>query len=738
MKTSWCGTRALAAAACLLWACGGVDANSGVSITPSHATAAPNGQQSFAASVASVTWSIKEGASGGSISSTGLYTAPATPGTFTVVATEPSSGLSGQASVTVSAAAPAGPVISSFSASPGTLPTGGGKATLSWSVTGATSLSIDNGVGTVSGTSVSVSVTTSTVFTLTATNASGSTTASASVYVASGTGTNPPGGARYAAMVAPVDGETFTGPTTDLRFVGIGFDNGSGDFRNASQVQFLVDGNAVLTVPGASSEYWVFKGFATGLSLSPGDHVVVTRATYPSAPTTVDSPPIVITVQAAPTYAKTINMTGDLTPAQLAAQAGGSLVGSASAPVRVNGNGYRIYDPGSSTAVNWQYVDFYNLGSTSDFSANGVDVTTTGNVTIQNCRFDYSNPVRLSIGGSASATVRSNLFRSNMRQPLGQLPGPTSSYPVLTFTGGSSAAKTFAGNNVGAGWVEFDSASNWTVGGDTDADSNVLIGPRVGIALNGSSGMTIRRNYTDHIYYGGWSQGGNYELSGSAATVEHNVIVGSSWPVRLFSGESGEVRYNLVVCNFENCESWVWVNPNSYIHHNVFMGGAFGVRGGIYNTWSYTGIRILNNTFDELGHGGDAVLSEGAETVDSNAFLNTTGSGVNLVNGTLTAGNNSFWNSSTPYYSDSRSTGTDKTSNPLFTNPATHMFEWDERAIWQRTSAPRTVLSQYRARYTPAAGSPLIDAGSTSTFGAGNDIGAVGAGTSNAADQFGK
>jgi hypothetical protein len=35
----------------------------------------------------SVTWSVQEGAAGGSVSATGLYTAPAAPGTYHVIAT---------------------------------------------------------------------------------------------------------------------------------------------------------------------------------------------------------------------------------------------------------------------------------------------------------------------------------------------------------------------------------------------------------------------------------------------------------------------------------------------------------------------------------------------------------------------------------------------------------------------------------------------------------------------------
>ena len=40
---------------------------------------------------------------------------------------------------------------------------------------------------------------------------------------------------------------------------------------------------------------------------------------------------------------------------------------------------------------------------------------------------------------------------------------------------------------MGAGYVEFSGAKNWIVGGAADPDSNVLIGPRVGIHVIESS-----------------------------------------------------------------------------------------------------------------------------------------------------------------------------------------------------------------------------------------------------------
>jgi len=61
--------------------------------------------------------------------------------------------------------------------------------------------------------------------------------------------------------------------------------------------------------------------------------------------------------------------------------------------------------------------------------------------------------------------------------------------------------------------------------------------------------------------------------------------------------------------------------------------------------------------------------------------------------------------------------------------------------VWRRTVTVSQILSLYRGIYTPAPGSPLIDAGDPSddTGGARNtDIGAVGAGNAHPDDQFGR
>jgi Bacterial Ig-like domain len=96
------------------------------------------------------------------------------------------------------------PTINSFTATPPSLPAGGGSVTLGWDVKDAKSLSVDGGVGAVTGTSKTVSVTSTKTFTLTATNDEGSATQTTSVSVGAGADTTPP----TVISVEPPDGAT--------------------------------------------------------------------------------------------------------------------------------------------------------------------------------------------------------------------------------------------------------------------------------------------------------------------------------------------------------------------------------------------------------------------------------------------------------------------------------------------------------------------------------------------------
>lgn len=144
-----------------------------VSITPAQPVVTEEDTITLQATVTSgkglgVNWSIQEEA-GGTITSSGVYTAPATLGTYHVIAT---SAENPKKSCTMAIAVVAAPSIDRFTATP-TLLTPGSAAQLQGAFTGGTG-SISPTVGAVvSGQNYPVSPTTSTTYILTVTNAAG-------------------------------------------------------------------------------------------------------------------------------------------------------------------------------------------------------------------------------------------------------------------------------------------------------------------------------------------------------------------------------------------------------------------------------------------------------------------------------------------------------------------------------------------------------------------------------------
>jgi hypothetical protein len=617
-------------------------------------------------------------------------------------------------------------------------------------------MTIEPSIGVVSGDSIVVSVAATTIFKLNATNANGTTTSATAVVV----GQNPSrrDNGRSVSMISPTNGESFIAPTS-LRLVGSAGDpfvstNSPRTWLgvNAAKAQFFVDDTMVLEVDGENAEFNIFKGFVN--NIGPGQHRVWIRGIYTAAGKNdvLDSEPMLITVEAAPAYDQVVELTSDIV---LSGAQSYEQTGTASKRIRINGNGHRIISSGNGSGkLTLKYVDIFDLGNRTTTQENAIDIATSGNVTIEDSRFDGSNPLKVKSLGASAVSVRGNLFRSNMRQPIGQRPWPYEAYhpsfPVATFTdvSGSSGNKVFAGNNVGAGWVQFDGAKNWLIGGDTDADSNILIGPRVGLYVQNSSNMQVRRNYSHHVYRGGWSEGSNFELGGSPnMTVEHNVIYDSSWAVR---GVRCEFRYNLVA---EAGHQFLWASTGANIHHNVFVGGQSDVASifSIYN--ENTGIRFANNTVDGQLYSkfGTALeVSAGDLAATSNAFVGVPVPYAATVkqstvsvggSGILTSDYNLFAGPRTSNYSDARAPAHDVTVNmasrDLFADPLLDKaFDIDEVNIWKRNTTVRDILSRYRQRYTPKPSTLLIDRGDPAG-GAGNDIGAVGAGTTNTADKFG-
>jgi uncharacterized cupredoxin-like copper-binding protein len=109
---------------------------------------------------------------------------------FRVTVTD-SGGASSSATTRVSTTTPQAATIVRFDATPNNI-TAGQSATLTWIVQGATSVSINNGIGNVAATgSTTVTPTATTTYTLTATGPAGTVTATATVTVGTGQAGNP-------------------------------------------------------------------------------------------------------------------------------------------------------------------------------------------------------------------------------------------------------------------------------------------------------------------------------------------------------------------------------------------------------------------------------------------------------------------------------------------------------------------------------------------------------------------
>ncbi len=132
------------------------------------------------------------------------------------------------------------PAIASFKATPAAI-VPGQSSTLSWTVTGATSLVLNSGVGAVTGTTVQVKPSVTTSYTLTATNSSGSVTATALVAVG-----NPPTIASFKATPAAVP----TGQSSTLSWTVTGSPS-----LVISPTVGAVTGTSVAVKPSATTSY---------------------------------------------------------------------------------------------------------------------------------------------------------------------------------------------------------------------------------------------------------------------------------------------------------------------------------------------------------------------------------------------------------------------------------------------------------------------------------------------------
>ncbi len=290
----------------LLSACSPNEATSGaggtgpsryaVAIQPSSIEVDTEGTVAFNAAMLGasnnlVTWRAESG----TIDGAGNYTAPSAAGDYQVIATRLDTGAraTGIARVRPRDKSTVPPAIQAFVATPATID-GGQTSTLAWTITGANSVDIQPGVGTVTGRSVVVSPTSTTTYSLTATNAAGATNATVIV-----------------AVTAPA--ASTSSPSSAL----------------APSIGSFAASNTSITLGQATTLSWTTTG-ATAVSLDNGIGAMSTNGSYTVSPS-VNTTYTLSATGAGGVTTQTVAITVSSSNATLMQQLAADMTGSAEA-----------------------------------------------------------------------------------------------------------------------------------------------------------------------------------------------------------------------------------------------------------------------------------------------------------------------------------------------------------------------------------------------------------------------
>jgi hypothetical protein len=447
---------------------------------------------------------------------------------------------------------------------------------------------------------------------------------------------------------------------------------------------------------------------------------------------------------------------------------------------RVIGNGHSIRSEGSwSGRVSIQGCNLVGLGSAST-AAIDLEMSDSAQTTLVGNTFDASGAIHLTNWDDSTTTFRNNVILASSTVDLD--PSFDFSTPAFLAEGSSAAPKFFQGNRVLRSMCWFRSP-NWLIGGDADADSNLLVGLRAGIVLAGS-GIVVRGNYVhNRPYPGAGDESAMSVIYGTSDVLaEHNLLRSGDKVIR---GFGGELRYNAVL----DADDDAWLHQpfeDTQVHHNLFLmchapetPPPEGVRAGIHLVnFRARGIQIYNNTLD--GGGRDRLLTGAAVAIDDECFLESLRSNLIFnvpywrndgdaaaVRPGITesvdppparigyADYNLFFNPDAelirnyavavpdrvlrgdPGFAlhDAPAMGAvDAQLEPELEGPSNDCFPWSDDAILAGDVAVSTMLASLRAAYSPLPGSPVLGAGDPAD-GAGTMIGAIGNG-SHPADRF--
>ena len=404
-----------------------------------------------------------------------------------------------------------------------------------------------------------------------------------------------------------------------------------------------------------------------------------------------------------------------------------------------------------------------------------LQLTATGSaeIAIRNTTFDACSTIRIVNYGNSTTSFCTNLVQENSTVNVSK--AAHLSLPAFQADGNSPARKRFQGNRVYRSYCVFNSP-NWLVGGESDADGNIVIGLRGGMSVRGTNSL-VRNNYLHLTWvkseeYPYWSQTSTFSM-GPASVAEYNVIRDGAWVVQFVEGE---FRYNLISDSIDHnsCRNGSY----GVFHHNLFFGcdahhEMSSQAGNIYVVYPPrehdTGLVAYNNTFDgcnrmacpgvevaekglvtslrnnvfirfkytdRCGSGGPPAVVRYAWNerpdqpppgrlgyADYNCFFNPDSKVIDnyalLVSGKTERKDAGFALNDLP-----KGGKMDEQCDPKFKGPLPLEFPFQDADVKSGKVTVSQILKFFRDAYAPAEGSPLMKAGDPSD-GAGTDIGAV-------------
>src|SRR5688572_17297575 len=163
---------------------------------------------------------------------------------------------------------------------------------------------------------------------------------------------------------------------------------------------------------------------------------------------------------------------------------------------RIIGNGHSIRSVAPWHGSLWiRDCEIIGLGSATT-RAIDVAMTEAGWTTVERSTFATSGAVRVTNQDDSTTTFADNVVFENSVVTIDESTGQAE--PVFEANGAGVSPKVFRGNRIYRSGARF-SSPNWTIGGGTDRDSNLLIGLQAGLGLD-APGLVVRGNYVHNVH----------------------------------------------------------------------------------------------------------------------------------------------------------------------------------------------------------------------------------------------